>query len=218
MIIHPDPAGFIRANTAIASPSMVPELRLHLASEITPIWRATEQALQEAGIEPPYWAFCWPGGQALARLVLDRPELVAGRRVIDFASGSGVTALAAARAGAAHVLASDIDQLAVAAIGLNAALNGLRVEATARDLLRHEAPPADIVLAGDVCYEECLAGHVFAWLRARAASGALVLLGDPGRHYLPSQGLEEVARYAIPTSLQLENRGLKETVVWRVLP
>jgi predicted nicotinamide N-methyase len=197
---------------------MVPELSLHLATEITPIWQATEAMLEQAGIDPPYWAFCWPGGQALARYVLDNPKLVAGRTVLDFAAGSGVGALAAARAGATQVIANDIDAMALIAVGLNAATNGLTVTNDGRNLLALPPDPAvDVVLAGDVCYEKPMAEAVFAWLRNNAALGKTVLLGDPGRSYLPTQGLEEIARYDIPTSLQLENRGMKETVVWRVL-
>jgi predicted nicotinamide N-methyase len=209
---------FIRANTALERPPMVPELRLYLATEITPIWQATEAMLEQVGIDPPYWAFCWPGGQALARYVLDNPTLVAGRTVLDFAAGSGVAALAAMRAGASRAIANDIDAMSLLAARLNAETNGLRVEGDGRDLLALPPDPAiDIVLAGDVCYEKPMSEAVFAWLRRNAAAGKPVLLGDPGRNYLPVHGLAEVARYDIPTSLQLENRGMKETVVWRVL-
>jgi predicted nicotinamide N-methyase len=209
---------FIRANTALERPPMVPELRLYLATEITPIWQATEAMLVQVGIDPPYWAFCWPGGQALARYVLDNPTLVAGRTVLDFAAGSGVAALAAMRAGASRAIANDIDAMSLLAARLNAETNGLRVEGDGRDLLALPPDPAiDIVLAGDVCYEKPMSEAVFAWLRRNAAAGKPVLLGDPGRNYLPVHGLAEVARYDIPTSLQLENRGMKETVVWRVL-
>lgn len=213
-----DRTEFIRANTALERPPMVPELRLHLATEITPIWQATEAMLEQAGIDPPYWAFCWPGGQALARYVLDHPTLVAGRTVLDFAAGSGVAALAAMRAGARRAIANDIDAMSLLAAGLNAQTNGLSIEGDGRDLLALPPDPAvDVVLAGDVCYEKPMAEAVFAWLRRNAAAGKSVLLGDPGRSYLPVHGLQEVARYDIPTSLQLENRGMKETVVWRVL-
>ncbi len=209
---------FIRANTALEAPAMVPEFRLYLASEITPIWQATEAMLERIGIDPPYWAFCWPGGQALARHVLDHPALVAGRTVLDFAAGSGVAALAARRAGAKRAIANDIDAMALLACELNAATNGLALDCDGRDLLASEPERSvDVVLAGDVCYEKPMAERVFAWLRKNAAAGKLVLLGDPGRNYLPVQGLAEIARYDIPTSLQLENRGMKETVVWRVL-
>lgn len=210
---------FIRANTVLEAPSMVPELRLHLATEITPIWRASEADLERMGVPPPYWAFCWPGGQAIARHILDHPELVRGRRVLDFAAGSGMAAFAAIKAGAASAIGNDIDAYAVAAMRLNAEANGLAIEIDGRDLLMQQAQrDFDVILAGDVCYERPLAEAVFAWLQAHAKLGALVLLGDPGRSYRPTQGIEEVARYDIPTSLQLENHGMKETVVWRVLP
>lgn len=210
---------FIRANTVLEAPSMVPELRLHLATEITPIWRATETALEEMGVPPPYWAFCWPGGQAIARHILDSPEIVRGRRVLDFAAGSGIAALAALQAGAAGATGNDIDPYSVAAMRLNAEANGLGIVIDQRDLLAIAPEQGfDVVLAGDVCYERPLAEQVFLWLQAQARSGALVLLGDPGRSYLPTQGLAELARYDIPTSLQLENHGMKETIVWRVLP
>ncbi len=210
---------FIRANTVLEAPSMVPELRLHLATEITPIWRASEAALEEMGVPPPYWAFCWPGGQAIARLILDRPDLVRRRTVLDFAAGSGLAALAAMKAGAASARACDIDAFALDAMRLNAEANGVAILVDGADLLEIEAERGiDVVLAGDVCYERPLAERVFGWLRRHAGNGALVLLGDPGRAYLPTQGLQEFARYDIPTSLQLENHGMKETIVWRVLP
>ena len=210
---------FIRANTVLEAPSMVPELRLHLATEITPIWRATETALEEMGVPPPYWAFCWPGGQAIARHVLDHPEIVRGRRVLDFAAGSGIAALAAMKAGAASAIGNDIDAYSIAAMRLNGEANGIAIVVDQLDLLAIEAERGfDVVLAGDVCYERPLAEQVFLWLQAQARAGALVLLGDPGRSYLPTQGLAELARYDIPTSLQLENHGMKETIVWRVLP
>lgn len=215
-----DPEGFIRANTALAAPAMVPELRLWLASEYVPIWQATEAWLEEHNIDPPYWAFCWPGGQAIARYLLDHPEQVRSRRVIDFAAGSGVSAMAAACAGAASVLANDIDALSLVAARLNAQENGLCFETSADDWLAGPdgTPDADVVIAGDVCYEREMSARALAWLRSHARLGRLVLLGDPGRNYFSAQGLEERARYEIPTTLQLENRGMRETIVWRVLP
>jgi predicted nicotinamide N-methyase len=211
-----DPADFIRRETAIASPPLVPEIRLHLASEITPIWHATERALAREGVDPPYWAFAWPGGQALARHVLDRPDLVTGRSVLDFAAGSGLAAIAAAKAGAT-VEANDIDPVAAAAIGLNAALNDVSIAISTADLAGG-ACRWQVILAGDVCYEKPMAARVFAWLQACAAGGALVLMADPGRTYLPTDGLERVAHYDVPTSLELEDRTLRPTIVWRILP
>jgi predicted nicotinamide N-methyase len=215
-----DPEGFIRANTALETPAMVPEFRLWLATEYVPIWQATETWLQEHNVDPPYWAFCWPGGQAIARYLLDHPEAVRGKRVIDFAAGSGVSSMAAARAGAASTLANDIDALSLVAARLNAEANGLAVGVNADDWLAgpEGMPDADVVIAGDVCYERDMSARALAWLRGHARAGRLVLLGDPGRNYFSAQGLDERARYEIPTSLQLENRGMRETVVWRVLP
>jgi predicted nicotinamide N-methyase len=215
-----EPEAFIRANTALERPAMVPEFRLWLASEYVPIWQATEDWLEQQNVDPPYWAFCWPGGQAIARYLLDHPETVRGRRVIDFAAGSAVSAMAAARAGAASVVANDIDLLSLVAARLNAAANGLSLALSADDWLANPraAPAADVVIAGDVCYEREMSARTLAWLRGHANDGRLVLLGDPGRNYFSAQGLEELTRYAIPTSLQLENSGMRETVVWRVLP
>lgn len=211
-----DHAAFILEHTALGSTPLVPEIRLHLATEITPLWQATERWLTERGVPPPFWAFSWAGGQALARYLLDRPALVRGKRVLDFASGSGLVAIAAAKAGAADVLAADIDPFAVAAIALNARENDVSVRATLADLLDTELTDRDVVLAGDVCYEAPFAARAVAWLRARAASGAEVLLGDPGRAYAPRGGLDELARYAVPTPLDLESRSLVSATVWRV--
>ena len=215
-----DPEGFIRINTARATPVMVPEFKLWLATEYVPIWQATEAWLEEQNVDPPYWAFCWPGGQAIARYLLDNPGLVRGKRVIDFASGSGVSSMAAVRAGARSVTANDIDALSLVAARLNGQANNLAFDVSAEDWLAGPdgAPEADVVIAGDVCYEREMSVRALAWLRSHARLGRLVLLGDPGRNYFSAQGLEERARYDIPTSLQLENRGMRETVVWRVLP
>jgi predicted nicotinamide N-methyase len=215
-----DPEAFIRKNTALESPVLVPEFKLWLATEYVPIWQATESWLDEQNVDPPYWAFCWPGGQAVARFLLDNPERVRGKKVIDFAAGSGVSSMAAARAGAAEVIANDIDLLSLIAARLNAEANGLSLATSADDWLAgpDAMPQADVVIAGDVCYEKEMSVRALAWLRGHANAGRLVLLGDPGRNYFSAQGLEELARYEIPTSLQLENRGMRETVVWRVLP
>jgi predicted nicotinamide N-methyase len=211
-----DVAGFIRAQTAIARPPLVPEIRLHLATEITPIWQATEATLAEADLPPPYWAFAWPGGQAIARHLLDNPGLVRGRAVLDFAAGSGLVAIAARMAGATGAVANDIDAVAAEAISLNAALNGVAVETDQGDLLDRDDAPFDLVLAGDVCYERPMAERTTRWLRALASRGVEVLLADPGRAYLPASGLVELARYTVPTSLELEDRELRETIVYRL--
>ena len=206
---------FVQANTVITAASLVPEIRLHLASEVTPLWHATETAMEREGLPPPYWAFAWPGGQAFARVLLDRPELARGRAVLDFAAGCGVAAIAAAKSGAAAVTASEIDSFALAAIGLNVALNDVRVAITDADLLDSAPGAWDLILAGDVCYEKPMAARVIAWLDRAVAAGAEVLVADPGRAYLPGIGLDEVARYDVPTSLDLENRKIMTTVIYR---
>ena len=212
-----DPADFVRANTAIGAPPLVPEIRLHLATEVTPIWQATEESLARFGTPPPFWAFAWAGGQALARYITDHPEIVAGRDVLDLASGSGMVAIAAAKAGARHVIAADIDPFAAAAITLNAALNGVTVGIETRDLLDRGPAGWAVVTAGDVCYEAPMAERMIALLRRIAGRGRLALLGDPGRAYLPREGLIELARYTVPVSRELEDREAKDGVVYEVL-
>lgn len=211
------PEEFVRTHTAVSHAPLVPEIALHLAGEITPIWQASEAWLKQHDLEPPFWAFAWPGGQATARLLLDEPARVRGRRVLDFAAGCGIAAIAAAMAGAAAVEAAEIDPLARAATRLNAALNGVGVATPEGDLVG--APCRwDVILAGDVCYEAPMTAHILPWLRAMAAGGAEVLLADPGRAYLPSEGLEPVARHAVPTTLELEDRTMREVTLFRLLP
>jgi len=209
-----DRRAFILEHTRLQSPPHAPELTLHLADEITPIWKLTEEDLAKIGLPPPFWAFAWAGGQALARHVLDNPDLVAGKRVVDFASGSGIVAIAAKRAGAASVLAADIDGYCGAAIGLNAAANGVSVDFTDLDLLDAPPPAADVFLAGDICYEKPLAERVMAWLTAARARGATVLIGDPGRTYFPKTGLIKLAEYQVATTRELEDMEVKKTSVW----
>lgn len=209
-----DRADFIRAHTVLSRPALVPEITLHLATEITPIWRATEDWLAQRNVDPPYWAFAWPGGQALARHILDHPDSVAGKRVLDFAAGCGIAAIAAARAGAAQVEAAEIDPMAAAAIGLNATANGVAVSAMADDLVG--APCRwDLILCGDVCYEKPMTGHILPWLRGLAAE-AEVWVADPGRAYLPRGGMAAFARLVVPTSLELEDRAMREVVLHRM--
>jgi predicted nicotinamide N-methyase len=210
-----DTAAFIIANTAIETPPLVPEVRLHLASAVTPLWHATEATLAATQLPPPYWAFAWPGGQALARHLLDHPTLAAGKRVLDIGAGSGIVSIAAKKAGAARVVAADIDAFAIAAIALNAALNEIAIETESADIIGGDGA-WDIILVGDMCYERPLAERLTQWLRALAGRGATVLLGDPGRAYLPKDGLTEIACYAVPTSLDLEDRTIRETVIWRL--
>lgn len=209
------PEDFIAAQTAIASAPVVPEIRLHLASEITPIWQASEAFLAQAGIAPPFWAFAWPGGQALARQVLDGPPLH-GRRVLDFAAGCGIAGIAAALRGAA-VECAEIDPMALAACRLNAALNGVALATPPGDVVG--SPNRwDVILAGDVCYEAPMTAHILPWLRAMAAAGAEVLLADPGRAYLPREGLATLSTHRIPTSLELEDRTERVVTIARLLP
>jgi len=209
-----DRRAFILENTRLQAPPHTPELTLHLADEVTPIWRMTEEALSEIGLQPPFWAFAWAGGQALARYVLDRPELVRGLRVLDFASGSGIVGIAAAKAGAAQVLCADIDGFCGDAARLNAAANGVTVEVTDVDLLDAAAPAADVILAADICYEKPLAERVMAWLAEARAAGAVVLMGDPGRSYFPRTGLVKLAEYQVATTRELEDFEVKKTAVW----
>lgn len=206
---------FIRANTILGRAPLVPEFTLHLATEITPIWQATEDFLRMQNIAPPFWAFAWPGAQALARHMLDCPEKVVGRRVLDFAAGCGLAALAACRAGAASVEACEIDPLAVSAILMNAAANGAHVRAVCADLVG-EACRWDLIVCGDVFYEGPMTRHIEPWLRAMAAGGAEVWVADPGRAYLPREGMGEFARAAVPTSLELEDTATRMTRLLRV--
>jgi predicted nicotinamide N-methyase len=205
---------FILANTRLQPPPHTPELRLHLADEVTPIWRLTEEELGELGLPPPFWAFAWAGGQALARYLLDRPAAVAGQRVIDFATGSGLAAIAAMRAGAAEVLAADIDPFCAAAVALNAEANAVAVAFTSANLLDAAPPAADLILAADICYEQPLAERVMAWLAGARAAGTRVLIGDPGRSYFPKSGLIHLAEYRVPTTRELEDAEIKRTSVW----
>lgn len=212
-----DADAFIRANTTIAEAPLLPGIRLYLATEITPIWQASENFLTRHGMEPPFWAFAWPGGQALSRAVRDAPDLVRGRRVLDFAAGCGIAAIVAAQMGAALVEAAEIDPLAVAAIGMNAALNGVSVVALGEDVV---GSPCrwDVILAGDVCYEAPMTAHILPWLRSMAAAGATVLIADPGRAYLPREGMETLSTHAVPTSLELEDRAERMVTIARLLP
>lgn len=208
---------FITANTDWAAPPHTPEIRLRLASEIYPIWRMSEEALAERGVPPPYWAFAWAGGQAVARHLLDHPELVRGKSVLDCGSGSGLCAIAAMMGGAASTKASDIDPYAVEAIAMNAAEAGLVITATTDDLIGADAG-WDVVLIGDLFYEKPLAVRVEAWCRDLARRGALVLAGDPGRSYLPKHGLTRLALYEVATTKELEDREVRCTAVYRLEP
>lgn len=209
-----DRRDFIRANTALIAPPHVPEIRLHLADEAHELWHRTEAELEAIGLEPPFWAFAWAGGQGLARYVLDHPETVAGRRVVDFATGSGLVAIAAMKAGAASVLASDIDPFCAAAVALNADANGVAVATTDRDIVG-AALDCDVLLAGDVFYDRAFAERLVPWLGDLTATGVTVLVGDPGRAYLPRERLAELARYEVPVTRILEDAEVKRTTVWQ---
>lgn len=216
MAISDIPA-FIRDNTRARPVPLVPEVTLLVAEESVPLWQRTEEELGEMGLPPPFWAFAWAGGQALARHVLDHPDLVHGKRVLDLASGSGLVGIAAMKAGAASVLAADIDRFAIEAIGLNAALNGVVMQVCGDDLLNGTMPqPFDVVLAGDIFYEQGTAAGALAFLESQQRAGALCLIGDPGRSYLPKQRLFRLADYSVPVTRDLEDAEIKRTAVWRL--
>lgn len=217
-----DRAGFIRVHTQLASPPLVPEIALHLADEAIGLWSETE-ALSVAQVEgpstgpPPYWAFAWPGGQALARYIIDHPREVAGRTVLDFGAGSGLVAIAAAKAGAYCVCAAETDAFALAAIELNAKANGVAIEPLEQDIIGSNAR-WDVVLAGDMFYERPLAERLLPWLRKLAQNNVRVLIADPGRAYFPREGTRKLATYVVPTSRELEDRETRETSVYELSP
>ncbi len=209
-----DPTTFILENTTLLPVPLTPEIHLHLAHEAVPLWQKTEDELGETGLPPPFWAFAWAGGQALARYVLDNPETVANKHVIDLASGSGLVAIAAMKAGADYVLAADIDSFAVAAIALNAKANKIAITTTSTDLLQSPPPVIDTILVGDLFYEKSTAESVFAWATRAKAQGTFVLIGDPGRSYLPKDKLTKLAEYNVPVTRDLEDAEIKRTAVW----
>lgn len=206
---------FIRENTRILAPSHVPELRLHLADDAVMLWELTEEQLGELGLPPPFWAFAWAGGQALARYVLDYPGIVRSRRVLDVASGSGLVAIAAMKAGAASAIAADIDAFAAHAARLNAELNGVRITISDADPLG-QPTGADIILVGDLFYDRDLAPRVLDWLIGQQHEGKTILIGDPGRTYLPREKLEQIASYDIPVTRALEDAEVKRAAVWKL--
>ena len=210
-----DREAFIRAHTRLLPVPYAPELALHVAEEATELWQKTEDELAVIGLPPPFWAFAWAGGQALARYLLDHPEIVAGRRMLDFASGSGLVAIAAAKAGAGPVEACDIDAFAAAAIAINATANTVVVTPRCEDLIGRDEG-WDVVCAGDVCYEREMAERVIGWLSGLSARGATVLIGDPGRSYLPRERLEALATYEVPVTRALEDAEIKRSSVWRL--
>ncbi len=214
--VRTDPERFILDNTGIMRPPHVPELRLHLATEAHELWLKTEEELEAIGLPPPFWAFAWAGGQGLARYVLDHPDSVSGRSVLDFASGSGLVAIAAAKAGASAVLAADIDPWTETAIRLNAALNEVDIAFTGLDLVGKPVE-ANVLLAGDVFYDRAFADLLVPWFRELTEKGVSVLVGDPGRAYLPKERLRAEATYQVPVTRALEDSEVKKTTVWRFI-
>ncbi len=210
-----DPRRFVEENTGILTLPLLPEIPLHLAAEMFPLWQLTEAELTDTGLPPPFWAFAWAGGQAVARYVLDTPDVVRNKRVLDFATGCGLIGIAAARAGAREVTAVDIDPIAVAASGLNAERNGVAIHAEKADWIGRPLDDFDVVVAGDVFYERPMADDVQEWLKGESARGLDVIIGDPGRTYLPKDGLVEIARYCVATTRELEDTEVRRTLVWR---
>ncbi|HVV41214.1 MAG TPA: methyltransferase [Nitrobacter sp.] len=210
-----DRTAFIRANTRLRPVPLVPEIAIHVADESVPIWQKTEEELGEMGLPPPFWAFAWAGGQALARHVLDHAESVTGKTVLDLASGSGLVGIAAMKAGARSVTAADIDVFSLAAIELNAAANGVQLNACRDDLLASPTDERwDVILAGDIFYERETAERAFAFLSQQTLRGATVLIGDPGRTYLPKERLTKLAEHSVPVTRELEDAEIKRTAVW----
>jgi predicted nicotinamide N-methyase len=204
---------FILDNTSVLSPPLVPEIKLRLAHEAVPLWQKTEEELGEMGLPPPFWAFAWAGGQALARYLLDNPELVREKRVIDLATGSGLVGIAAMKAGALSVLATEIDGFAIRAAEMNAELNGVALQLVQEDVLREAPPEADVICVGDLFYEKSLAERCLAWLRQAQAD---ILIGDPGRSYLPQALMQKVIAYNVPVTRDLEDAEIKRSAVWRL--
>jgi len=213
-----DPNAFLRDHTELLAPPLIPEIRLYQATEVTELWQATEATLEALELPPPFWAFAWAGGQALARFILDNPAPVRGKRILDFATGGGLVAIAAAQAGAARVTACDIDRFAIAAAEANAAANGVTLELVTEDLVGGPNRGWDMIFAGDICYEKEPAERMIAWLREMAADGTPVYLGDPMRTFMPKTGLVELARYSVPTTRAIEDSDVRNARVWRVLP
>lgn len=206
---------FILDNTALMAPPHVPEVLLHLADEAHDLWLRTEEELAEIGLPPPFWAFAWAGGQGLARYVLDNPRRVRGKRVLDFASGSGLVAIAAMKAGARQVIAADIDPFCETAVAINLEANGVEAQFLGADCVGTD-DGWDVVLAGDVFYDKAFADRLLPWFRSLKARGAEILVGDPGRAYLPKTGLESLAVYQVPVTRVLEDAEVKRTTVWRL--
>ncbi len=209
-----DRRGFIVAQTRLRPVPHAPEIQLHVADEATELWQKTEDELGAIGLPPPFWAFAWAGGQALARYLLDNPDLVRRKTVLDFASGSGLVAIAAALGGATSVTAAEIDAFASSAIALNASVNAVDITVLLEDVVGRD-DGWDVVTAGDVSYERDMAARVTAWLHGLSRRGAVVLIGDPGRSYLARDLLESLATYEVPVTRSLEDADIKQSSVWR---
>ena len=205
---------FIRTQTVPTAPSLIPEITMHLATEITPLWQMTEDQLQAGHLPPPFWAFAWPGGQGIARYILDNPELVRGKRVMDFAAGGGIAAIAAMKADAASVLAVDVDPLALHAIQLNCALNHVAVTIAHGVDMNTVPKNIDLMIVGDVCYNQAMATQIMRWLYLCIAAGIRVIMADPGRAYVPESGLTELATYIVPTTYEVESEHSRTVKVW----
>jgi len=205
---------FVRAHTRLSHASHVPEIQLYLAEDAFDLWEKVEAEVGRTGLAPPFWAFAWAGGQALARYVLDHPEVVAGKHVLDLAAGCGVVAIAAAKAGAARVVANEIDQFAIDAIVLNADANDVTVETVFGDMVDGDAGGADVVLAGDIFYDKAMTGRMMPFIQRLRARGATVLVGDPGRAHLPREKFTELSRYQVPVPKALEDAEVKTTIVF----
>lgn len=212
--MHFDAGSFIRANTQLMAPAHVPELSLHLASEISPLWHKTEEELGQIGLPPPFWAFAWAGGQGLARYILDNPQTVYGKEIVDFAAGSGIVGIAAALAGAASVTCIDTDKVSATAVSLNAAANGVSLQFSSADPIG-KLLDTEVLLAGDVFYDRELARRLLPWMKDLQQSGTEILVGDPGRAYLPHDNLVRLATYTIPCCRELEDSEIKNCSVWR---
>lgn len=205
----------VRERTTLSPVPLVPEIRLYLASQSVPTWEATEEEAGETGLPPPFWAFAWVGGQALARYVLDRPDAVQGKRVLDLATGSGIVAIAAKKAGAKTVIAADTDPFAEAAFRANVAANKVDIAFRAADMIGQPLRDIDVVLVGDFFYDRDLAGRTTEWLAALCKGGCCILIGDPGRAYLPKERLAFAAAYDVPASREIEDGDRKRCTVFR---
>ena len=208
---------FIRVNTRPLAVPSLPDITLFQADEVTPLWLMTEKDMDRQRLAPPFWAFAWSGGQALATYVLDHPETVAGKRVLDLACGSGLVGIAAAKAGAAQVIGNDIDPYAAAAVALNAELNGVHIDFLSGDLLVGAAPDVDVILAGDICYEKSMTGAMLTFLGGATAKNVTVLVGDPHRTYFPETGFRKLADYSVRTIADIEDVACKPAAVWELI-